>query len=154
MSKKQTNVDAQPNVVVPTLKTYRNNANYNEFLRDDEINTLPSLTLPEQSLSVKEILAHHTRGIPIDIGKVPIYHGDDVEFPDPRKLDLSELQQIREDFQREIAETKAKYEKEMEERKRKTAEEQAEYRAFYEDWKKQRAAAASEKSAMGSNNTK
>lgn len=51
--------------------------------------TQPSLTLPDQTMSMREILSRFTRGIPME-GKVPVFQDD--YTPDPRKLDLTEIQ--------------------------------------------------------------
>lgn len=135
----RSNVYQQPNmVVIPSVKPYRNWANYHEFPQYNEVNTLPSLTQPEQSLSVKEILAHHTRGVPLEVGKVPIYYGDDTEFPDPRKLDLSELQELREQYQAEIAQIKSKYQKDLDEKKAAQAAAEKERQEVYDYWKSQK----------------
>lgn len=54
-----------------------------------------SLTVPDQALSIKEILDRHARGLPISAPvKIPIYHGDDEFYPDPRLLDLAEREEM------------------------------------------------------------
>lgn len=58
-------------------------------VRKYRVFTQPSQTLPDQTLSMREILSRFTRGIPMD-GKVPIFQ--DEYSPDPRTLDLTEIQ--------------------------------------------------------------
>ncbi|QCS37364.1 hypothetical protein [Tortoise microvirus 93] len=53
----------------------------------------PSETVPDQTLSLQEILYRHSRGLPI-----PSLSGtySDEDLPDLRTLDLSEIQEIKE----------------------------------------------------------
>lgn len=63
------------------------------------INDEPSLTVPDQSLTVREILDRFTKGIPVDIGMQDNsleYDGDDPSFDDVNPFldpafDLSDL---------------------------------------------------------------
>jgi len=58
-------------------------------VRKHRIFTMPSQTLPDQTMSMREILTMFTRGIPME-GKVPVFQ--DEYTPDPRRLDLTEIQ--------------------------------------------------------------
>lgn len=73
-----------------------------------EINTRPSQTIPDQAMSVREMLDRHTRGLPMEGVKVPIYDGENDIFNgvDPRKLDLTELQDLRDQVVDRIKEAK------------------------------------------------
>lgn len=63
-----------------------------------EINTKPGLTVPDQTMSIKEIMERFARGIPMDnVAKIPIYDGEENQLPDIRTLDLSEVQQLTEE---------------------------------------------------------
>lgn len=65
---------------------------------------MPSLTIPDQSLSIKEILQRYARNQPLHISNFePIYDGDDNELPDPRTLDLVERQEMAENFREQLA---------------------------------------------------
>ena len=55
-----------------------------------EENSQPSLTIPDQTLSVTEILARHTRGQDISQFIRAIQHGDDQDLPDLARMDISE----------------------------------------------------------------
>lgn len=61
-----------------------------------------SLTVPDQTMTVREILERFAKGLPIGAGKVPLYDEDD-ELPDPRYLDLTERQELTEQAKQEIA---------------------------------------------------
>lgn len=90
-------VQLGPTVV---FRTQFNEAPY----EDGEKNDLPSLTIPDQSLSVSQIMARYAQGLPLDGVKVPVYDGDDdVDLPDPRRLDLAERQELAENVSRELS---------------------------------------------------
>lgn len=75
----------------------------NTFSQDSsylEVNNEPSLTVPDQSLTVQEILDRFTRRLPTPHTPNLVYSDDD--FPDIRTLDLAEIQQLREDNLNEI----------------------------------------------------
>lgn len=59
--------------------------------RDHEVNTMPSLTIPDQSLTVTQLIARHTRGQSL-MGKLPVFESeDDVQLPpDWERMDISE----------------------------------------------------------------
>lgn len=80
--------------------------NANQFAKKYEVNNLPSMTIPDQTMSVKTILERYTRGLPIN-GFEPIYDEDDV-LPDPRTLDLAERQELASSFKNEIQEIESR----------------------------------------------
>lgn len=76
-----------------------------------EINNLPSETVPDQTLSVKEIMVRYARGLPLEGQRVPIWNGEDDDMPDPRTLDLSERQDFAEQAKEELKQLKNKKQK-------------------------------------------
>ena len=89
-------------VEVPTVR-FKNPYNASLFAKDHEVNPLPSLTVPDQSMTVREILIRHSNGIPFQAGRVPIYDGaeDFNDFlPNLASLDISERQDLYERSQR------------------------------------------------------
>lgn len=62
--------------------------------RKEERNLLPSLTVPDQSMSVAEIMRRYANGLPIGGAKVPLWEEDEDFYPDVRTLDLAEIQDI------------------------------------------------------------
>jgi hypothetical protein len=64
-----------------------------------EINKQKSLTIPDQAMSIKEILNRYARGLDVE-GFKPIYDDDDITLddimPEPRNMDLAERQEYRE----------------------------------------------------------
>lgn len=85
----------------------RNQYNGKTFPSDGEKNFGPSQTVPDQTMSIKEILERYARGLPMD-GKVPIYEGEDGDGIDPRRLDLSERQEIARLYTDELNEIKSR----------------------------------------------
>lgn len=79
--------------------------NANEFAKDYEVNDLPSLTIPDQTMTIPEILERYARGLPIG-GVNEGYYDEEDDLPDPRTLDLEERAQLVEQFERELSEVK------------------------------------------------
>lgn len=72
-----------------------NTLNYNHNLVLGECNKKPSMTIPDQTMSIREILVRYAKGLPIEAGKVPIYEGEEYT-PDPRYMDLADRQEYME----------------------------------------------------------
>jgi hypothetical protein len=82
----------------------KNLLNAQDFEKSYEQSTKPSMTIPDQALTVKEILQRFARGIPLEQHNA-IY--EDVEspddfLPDPRTMDLAERQQYAEMVKEEL----------------------------------------------------
>ena len=77
------------------------------FDKNYETNDEPSLTVPDQTMTIREILTRFSRGLPID-QKIPIYNESDSDeyFPDPRYMDLAERQELSEIFREELYQIK------------------------------------------------
>lgn len=75
--------------------------NATEFKTQREVNLLPSLTIPDQTFTIKEILDRFARGLAFNGAKVPVYHGEE-ELPDTRRMDLADIEQYKESLQLEI----------------------------------------------------
>lgn len=53
------------------------------------------ITVPDQTLSLKNLLINHTRGIPLMAQyKEPVYNGD-ILVPNPHTLDLVDIDELR-----------------------------------------------------------
>lgn len=87
--------------------TVRSILNYQPGL--GEINDQPSNTIPDQTLSIKEILNRYARGLPIGGQKFPIYEGEDNDLPDPRHLDLAERDELAQRYAEEMLELRRKH---------------------------------------------
>lgn len=82
---------------------WKTNYNAHLFPRVDEKNYQPSLTVPNQSLSIKEILTRYAQGLGVDGIKVPVYNGEEDFDIDVKRLDLAEIQELKEANYQRIA---------------------------------------------------
>jgi hypothetical protein len=89
----------------------KHSMNAHNFEKNYEKNTLPSMTIPDQTMSIRTILERHSRGLPIDGIKVPIYEGEENDLPDWRRLDLVERQELAHLYTNEIKEIQQKFNK-------------------------------------------
>lgn len=110
-----------------------------------ETNGKPSMTVPNQAMTVRELIIRFASGIPLDAGKVPIYEGE-LDLPDLDKMDLiereayyKELRQQRDEVELRVKNARIKreemkMEEVIQERIRKAQEEKD--RAEFEEFKK------------------
>ena len=101
---------------------FKNILHYTPF--KGEVNNEPSLTVPDQTMSMRTILERHSRGLPFTDGKEPIYHGEDEFIPNPLSLDLVDRQEMAE-LRNKVAEIKDKAAKDAAEKAAKDAAEKA-----------------------------
>lgn len=87
--------------------------NNNEFSKNYEFNDQPSQTIPDGTMTLRELLDRSGRGLPVDGSKVPIFDTDEEynDIPDPRTLDLSERAEYAEYAKQQIAHIKEKHNK-------------------------------------------
>lgn len=103
---------------------FKNHHNAGDFPDKGEVNHSPSKTVPDQNLTVRELLIRHTRGLPIPASKsIPIYDEEDYGQPDFSIMDLAEIEQFQRDANEELLEIAkrsrtAEFIKKREERKR------------------------------------
>ena len=94
----------------------RNPLNYEE-------NTMPGKTIPDDSLTLREILTRYAKGAPLSVHEYnPVYHGEDVFLPDLSKMDLSEIEAFKSEIELNLSDTKQKFSKEQREREQKRIE--------------------------------
>lgn len=70
------------------------------FNHKGEINHQPSLTIPDQTMPLKELIDRFTRGLPVTTFK-PVYDEDN-SLPDPRKMDIAEYNEMRKNVALEL----------------------------------------------------
>ncbi len=85
----------------------KNSLNANEFEKNYRKILTPSLTVPDQTMSIRTILERYSRGLPIG-GRTDIYYDEEDDLPDPRTLDLAERQELAELYKNEINEVKSR----------------------------------------------
>jgi hypothetical protein len=74
-----------------------------------EENTMPSLTVPDQTLGIKELLINHSRGISSNVKN---YEGEYYDTEIPIIDDLTDLEYYRQDIKRREIALKAKIKEE------------------------------------------
>jgi len=77
-------------------------------ISDGENNNQPSLTVPDMAMSVQEILQRFATGRPIPDFSNNLHYGGEDYYPDMKKLDLVEQQEIIEINNRRIQELEDK----------------------------------------------
>lgn len=77
------------------------------FPKKRTMNNQPSLTVPDQTMSIKEIMNRFAKGLPIEGQKVPVYHGEEDYLPDYKSLDLTERQELLEHTKQTIKNLKS-----------------------------------------------
>lgn len=79
------------------------NTRYNRKKEIPVVNDQPSKTVPDQALSVKEILQRYAQGRPLHIDNSSrlTYTGDEYA-PDVRTMDLVDIDRLKADTQEEI----------------------------------------------------
>ncbi|AXH77831.1 MAG: hypothetical protein [Microviridae sp.] len=87
----------------------KNYLNRDTFPKKYKAFTMPSETVPDQSLTIRQILDRYARGLPLDV-KTPIWEEDDElnPLPDVRTLDLTEKQEMLQNAKDELQAIKVK----------------------------------------------
>lgn len=83
---------------------FQNHYNQCDHICCTEENYEPSQTIPDQALSIPEIIRRYASGLPLGAGKEEIYNGEDDPFDgvDISKLDLAERAELIENAQAEL----------------------------------------------------
>jgi hypothetical protein len=103
----------------------KNALNYQSFPKDYEKIKGPSMTIPDQTMSIRELLRRYASGLPLGGSKEPIYEGEDGDGIDPRRLDLAERQELEIAARQELAEIEERLKsKKVEKSKAKLSNEQ------------------------------
>lgn len=101
---------------------YNTHRTAREIAFPKEVHGKPSLTIPDQSLTIKEILQRYAQGLPLHASaQIPIYHGDN-EIPDLQRMDLAEREQYLNDLKQTVEDTKARINQQLEDEKRQQEE--------------------------------
>lgn len=75
------------------MKT-NNPFNYKPY--EGKIFTQPSMTVPDETMSIRELLSRHVNGLPVENGKVPLYDEDESsDGINPKTLDLTDWDELK-----------------------------------------------------------
>jgi len=85
----------------------KNSLNAHTFEKKYKIFTQPSMTVPDQSMSIKTILERYARGLPVG-GRLDEYYDEEDDLPNPLTLDLAERQELEEIYKFELNEIQNK----------------------------------------------
>lgn len=91
-------------IALPAIRTV---GNYHLFPKQYEVTTQPSETIPDQSMTVSEIVSRFAKGLPVNgNANPPIYEGENPILPANFKtLDMVEQRQIISDLKKKVNQT-------------------------------------------------
>lgn len=94
--------DVMP-VAIVSGTPFKTKYNAKRFPDQGEVNTEPSMTIPDQSLTVAELVYRFTHGQPLGGQRTPLYDDDqEINYPaNWEKLDISEKYQFMYERQKE-----------------------------------------------------
>lgn len=102
-----------------------------------EVNNLPSLTVPNQSYTLEELLRRHIQGMPT-IGNEPIYEGEsEFDMSGLRHMDLVDIQEMKLDIQDTLDKVKQEEDRRTAAKEAKKKAELAEFEAYKKEKKVQ-----------------
>lgn len=85
---------------------------YDHTEQQYEQNKQKSLTVPDQAMSIKDILSRYARGLDVE-GFKPIYDDEEITLddylPNPLTMDLAERQQYKETIEQELFQLKNQF---------------------------------------------
>ena len=93
------------------MQKVKNSLNYDYTDQKGEVNTLPSMTIPDQTMSIRTIVDRYAKGLPVT-AFTPIYEGEDFYMPDPKTLDLVDRAELLENVKQEVESLKSRQWKE------------------------------------------
>lgn len=100
-------------------KIIKNALNAHEFETKGQINNEPSQTIPDQSMSLRELLIRYAKGLPLEGAKTPIWEGEEGFDRDPETLDLAEREELAEKAREELKEINERIKQKVAEKKAK-----------------------------------
>ena len=107
----------QPDIMLVPVTNYKTASNARYYPVIGEINNEPSMTIPNQAMTVRELMIRFASGLPLKGQKVPIYEGDE-EIPDIDKMELIE----REEYYLELKKQREEVEERVKQRRIKAKE--------------------------------
>lgn len=86
---------------------------------EGQINNEPSQTVPDQSMSLRELLVRYAKGLPLEGARTPIWEGEEGFDRDPETLDLAEREELAEKARQELKEINERIKNKVAEKKAK-----------------------------------
>jgi len=76
------------------MKKIKNSGNASDFPYKGDVNNKPSETVPDQTMTMREILTRYAKGQSIDGVKIPLWEEGEGFAKDPETLDLAEREEL------------------------------------------------------------
>lgn len=92
-------------------RVFKTAYNMRDVMPDMERFRKPSLTQPDEALSVEEVMRRLTAGIPVNAARELVFNGDEVDLPDFEKMDLSERHDYAESVRKAVKDNQEKADK-------------------------------------------
>lgn len=95
----------------PLLLPVRTGYNPFNYTPQEQTQFAPTLTVPDQTLSMREIMHRYSRGLPIEPGRIGTYDNEDLDapfYPDLEKLDYAVREHYIAQAQAELRELRVK----------------------------------------------
>lgn len=87
----------------------KNSGNAKDFPYKGEVNNQPSETVPDQTMTMREILIRYAKGQPIDGEKTPLWEDGEGYAKDPDTLDLAEREELATQAREELQQLNEKF---------------------------------------------
>ena len=100
-------------------KVIKNSSNAHTFETKGQENNEPSLTIPDQSMTLRELIIRYAKGLPLEGARTPIWEGEEGFEVDPETLDLAEREELAEKAREELKEIEERVKKVVSEKKAK-----------------------------------
>ena len=82
-------------------------------------NNQESKTVPDQSMTLRELLVRYAKGLPLEGAKTPIWEGEEGFDIDPEKLDLADREELAEKAREELKAINERVKEEVEKKEAK-----------------------------------
>ena len=100
-------------------KVIKNSQNAHTFETKGQENNKPSMTIPDQSMTLRELLIRYAKGLPLEGARTPIWEGEEGYEVDPETLDLAEREELAEKAREELKQIEERVKKVVAEKKAK-----------------------------------
>ena len=101
------------------MKKVKHALNADKFITKGQVNNEPSKTVPDQSMTLRELLVRYAKGLPLEGQKNPIWEGEEGFDIDTQKLDLAEIEELKQKAEEELKDIGERIKEEVKEKNKK-----------------------------------
>jgi len=101
------------------MKRVKHALNAHTFETKGQENNEPSQTIPDQSMTLRELLVRYAKGLPLEGKRIPIWEGEEGFDIDPQTLDLAEIEELKEKAEQELKDIGERIKQEVKEKTKK-----------------------------------